>query len=1336
MTDEAQRRVPVLPSVTRRSMIGMMIATGVLPQILGGDAQPALAARGEDPAFIAPDALRRLDKPDLAFEQVAQLTGARHRVTFFTATWTGGAAIVRDLEVWDGASWVAVSGASERFDEQWVVLSSADAASPDYYYAAAEPHWVALQTVSQLSATTVELTATDGVDYSLVVRWVIDGDYVEVQHELTALQTQHYVVGYQSVPIADAEDVDEVLCGALQHARTIRSTTSLGAWELFAPMSLTERTIGSQQMTLGVYIPGDVLAFEHDRALGSDRQPFGMSLRNDEGDVQPVVYAPQAGLRSAMTANSSVAYAFGVAAMFGTLYEAYVDLCRDQYGLTAYRENVYGTSLTGAVHNMLELASIEPASDDSTTFVPSFSGWWSRAKGFIDLENNQSVRAASAGALLSAFYLTATATDQGLYAARARPMLEYQVSRRNVGTTPIPGSPIYGDTGLSTHALGSYVHDASVLVPMWQLTKGQNGGLHRAAKDLIATRPAYQPDYRSPWSTAMQAWLLSGDPARLAEATAIARRYARDHILTPYSANVTELQFAFNYSKAWIELFMLYEATGEQEFLDAAYTEVKRFITQTTVRPVPTGSISVPPGSPNLSHIDAWGSAGDPGYPHSTVATETVPKWLVSNSGLTFEQLITYKLGDSTTEGGGGYVLNPMWAPALLRLAHHVGDEFVRDVARNMVVGRFTNYPGYYNKQYVARPLAPDFALTGPTGLSAIYFHHIPGQIELAIDYLISEAYVRSGGEIAFPGSFESTFVYFRARLYGAEPGTFYGEEGVWPYFPPGIVDVDDSQINWLTGVSDEAFYIALANMSASPVTTTVTFDPALTAINPSSTYPAEIVTADGSRSATTVMGGSITLTVPAGGLRSVIVRGAGVLAPWHWRPTAVDRSAVSYALDDADPSGPLGMTKALLLVRPDRSGMDAYVQTDAQDPATMTYSINGGPAQTTPAKPYPSEWTIPLAALTDTFTYQVSTATSSSPQRTLRLPPAITGVTPPGQSSSGEISAPGSTTPGDTFAVRARVRSASTSARSGVTVGLTVPSGWTVANASGPSTLPPGGSIDWSFEVTASPSAAIGNAQLGGTATWSGGSTGLTVTSIEVLRPVIVTSVVASPARVVPGGSTTLTVAVLNRGPSPLASSIAFSAPGGWSLSSTSSSPTIAARSEQEITVVATAGSGVAVGSAYSLSATPAGGAAVAVNVTVDDPRATVVTADAPYPSYFELGSWISSGLPGFEKTISRYSATGMVGGSVRWTPDLPAGGTHEVFVWYPANSASTTTASYVVHHASGDSTVMVDQTAGGGGWVSLGSYPFTAGRAGYLRLDVTNTAFHRASAARFVRA
>lgn len=1339
MRDEAHNNDAIQPprGLTRRTMIWLMLATGVLPYVTGGYASPAHASlRLEDESpFIPQDALRRLEKPGLAYEQVAQLVSAAHRVTFYAATWEGGRAYVRDIEARSAGGWLTVSGEAQRFDEQWVVLTSDDAASVDYYYGSATPRWVALQTISQLSPDTVELTADGGPEHGLVVRWLVTDNGVEVQYELEARKSQHYIVGYQSAPIAAFDDVEEVLCGALQHARTVKSTTSLGAWELFAPMSLAQRAVDGRSVTLGTYIPGDVLAFEHDRALGSDRQPYGMSLRNDSGDIQPTAYAPQAGLRSAMSEGDTTAYAFGVCATVKPLYEAYVEVCRTQYGHTSYRRNVYGSSLTDAVHNIVDLVSIEPDGDDSEHFVPSFSGWWSRAKGFIDIENNQAVRGATAGALLSAFYLTATADDQSFYDKRARPMLEYQVSRRAVGSTPIAGSPIYGDARVHTHALGGYVHDAGTLVPMWHLTKRAVGGFHRAAKDLIVTRPAYEPDHRSPWSTAMHAYELSGDPARLTEALAIARRYARDQVNTPYTRNVTELQFGFSYVKSWLELFVLYELTGERDLLEAAYTEVKRFITQTAVRPVPEGTVSVPDPSANISQIDGWHGGGVPEYPSTSVPVETVPKWMVSNSGLTFEQLITFKIGNSTTENpGGGHVLNPIWAPALLRLAYEVDDAFIRDTARNMVVGRFTNYPGYYQKQYIARPMTPDFPVVGPPGLSGIYYHHAPGQLELALDFLFSDAYVRSQGQIHFPSQFESTFVYFRTRLYGAAPGSFYGESEVWPYLPKGIIAVENSMINWITAVGPDDFYVALSNSSSETVTTRVEFDEQLTGIDPDGTYDAQLIADDGARVAASVTNGRITVVVPSAGLVSLVVRGAGVPAPWHRAPDAVDRSSVSYTLDDSDPSGAFGMTKALLIVRPDGVGVDAFVQTDAQDAATMTYSINGGPDQVTPAKPYPYEWTIPLTSLTDRFTYEVRSASYSSPRRTIYLPPAITGVPPTGQTYSGEISGPGSSTPGDTFTVRARVRSTSTTDRTGVSVALVLPPGWTAANSQGPAVLPAGGVIDWTFDVTSPPTAGIGNASILGTASWNGGSVGLTVTAIEILNPMVVTAVVAAPTRLKPGESTVLTVAILNRGPHTITREVAFSVPAGWTLDSTTSLVEIAGRSEVELTVRATADSAIAVDRSYALTATPAGGTTTSASVTVDNPAAVVITADDPYPAYFEKGVWLSSGLPGYERTVSRYSPLDTLGGAARWTPDIAVAGTYEVLVWYPANAGSTKTAQYAIHHRTGVARTTVDQSVSGGSWFSLGSHRFEAGRSGYVELEVTSSGYSRLSAAKFV--
>ncbi|MGV2903006.1 hypothetical protein ACNPM4_15150, partial [Microbacterium sp. AGC62] len=81
---------------SRRSVLRALVIAGVLPPVLGSSygAAPAAATELTTTGGAYADALRRLDKPNLAFTQVAQLVGQNHRMTFSQATWDGGATIV------------------------------------------------------------------------------------------------------------------------------------------------------------------------------------------------------------------------------------------------------------------------------------------------------------------------------------------------------------------------------------------------------------------------------------------------------------------------------------------------------------------------------------------------------------------------------------------------------------------------------------------------------------------------------------------------------------------------------------------------------------------------------------------------------------------------------------------------------------------------------------------------------------------------------------------------------------------------------------------------------------------------------------------------------------------------------------------------------------------------------------------------------------------------------------------------------------------------------------------------------------------------------------------
>jgi hypothetical protein len=69
------------------------------------------------------------------------------------------------------------------------------------------------------------------------------------------------------------------------------------------------------------------------------------------------------------------------------------------------------------------------------------------------------------------------------------------------------------------------------------------------------------------------------------------------------------------------------------------------------------------------------------------------------------------------------------------------------------------------------------------------------------------------------------------------------------------------------------------------------------------------------------------------------------------------------------------------------------------------------------------------------------------------------------------------------------------------------------------------------------------------------------------------------------------------------------------------------------------------------------------------------------------------------------------------RWYPDL-APGRYEVFVYIPERYSTTARARYWISHSYGYALRIVDQSANGGCWVSLGTYRFGGNRKDYVSL------------------
>ena len=78
----------------------------------------------------------------------------------------------------------------------------------------------------------------------------------------------------------------------------------------------------------------------------------------------------------------------------------------------------------------------------------------------------------------------------------------------------------------------------------------------------------------------------------------------------------------------------------------------------------------------------------------------------------------------------------------------------------------------------------------------------------------------------------------------------------------------------------------------------------------------------------------------------------------------------------------------------------------------------------------------------------------------------------------------------------------------------------------------------------------------------------------------------------------------------------------------------------------------------------------------------------------------------------------------SATWNAEIPRAGEYTVYISYASLPNSSDAVRYTVHSLRGDETFTVNQTMGGGTWISLGSFPFEAGLQDFPIVTVSNAA------------
>ncbi len=581
------------------------------------------------------------------------------------------------------------------------------------------------------------------------------------------------------------------------------------------PVAMVEVEAGGRRMS--AFVSGDDTVFPLDWG-GVDYSPMGFSLTNHAGMVEPTAFSPVLGMAdSEMAAGQTVTRKFVVGLTAEPWNEIVEHVAREVYAVGDYRRQA-DKSLTETMFSIIDLMN-----DDDN------GGWDYSMRGFYDIEGKPTKAPTVVhSAPLAIIAAAINAADEEMYLKRALPTIEYSLSRKGYRWSTRTTDDGY-NKDLETLRFSPFGSQfaTTYFEGLDRLLGGRNPWIRDIALpdgDIRAARGYATPILS--WTQALAAYKMTADPKWLRQAESVAQRDAKMHIFTN-SPKPQRYQAFYNSTiyAPWWDFVDLYEVTGDKQYLEAARYGAAHTIAGIRAWPAVRDSVqTIHPGGVYNGNTAMWWKGSEQfrlGFPRveGDAPEHDVEQWRVSPVGLGFEQPSTYFLRQK------GKLTRPVfmssWAPSFLRLNQYTGLDIFDTYARNAVIGRFTNYPGYYATGYTDITMAEDFPYKGPD-VSSIYYHHIPPHLAFTADYLVSEAVQRSGGRVSFPYGKQEGFVWFSNRVFGGAPGVVCDDKNVRLWLKKGLLSSGNPEVNYLTAVSDRQLWVLLCNESQREAATVI----------------------------------------------------------------------------------------------------------------------------------------------------------------------------------------------------------------------------------------------------------------------------------------------------------------------------------------------------------------------------------------------------------------------------------------------------------------------------------------------------------------------------------
>jgi hypothetical protein len=826
--------------------------------------------------------------------------------------------------------------------------------------------------VAEGNQVRVEFHPTPAGQLSAVWRLSAGQSFADVELSLIPVRDGQVSLGYEVFFRRDVSAVDELLLPMMYHRKRLPAgEVTLLSNTTPTPLALVQSGGGSAVSVAVVADPRDI-AYEWPDGR---RAPYAFSIRGPGATVQPAIYGPVIGTSGAAASKGQqVRMRCKVLVEQGDWYAAFRTTVDRIFGLTDYRENVR-TSLSDAVYNMIELY----LDDDH-------GGWWERAKGPYQIESKNSSTHSAPMLPLALYRLT---NDSRLLDRRVLPTLAFMLSREGAHFSPVPDDSGHYSVGSMNGPVKMF--GTATYAGLWELTG------HRTPAFLEVASPAGEPRVTAGYShgTAFYEYVaryqLSHDDRDLAKACELADAYIRAAITTPPHKDIGPQPFFFiSFVPDWEGLLSLHEATGKQRYLEAAVFGARQLMTGLWSQPViPRGKITVHSTGQYEDHpgLGWWKGPehfrlGYPRRPNDTPAHE-VPAWTVSNVGLGFEQPITFR-----SSGAGRLIWQMGFSAHFLRLYRYTHDQAFLTCARNAVVGRWSNYPGYYITGFTDLPQDPEYPIRGPD-VTEFYYHHIGPHLAWSIDYLVSEAEMLSDGAIAFPSLRQFGYAYFDSRIFGHAPGKVYDDTEAWLLFRRGLVSVDNRQINTLLAWSKKKLHVILTNQSQQSQDVTLKAGEGFE-MEPGVEPQVSLRVGNGAPVGLALEGDgqSVKVHVPARGLATVTVTGVKIEPPARPEYAPNPKAVAPLVL----PGEPAATRAAAIQVEPGR--WHAYVWSTASPrqarSARLHYQL-GGQWRTLDKGDYPFEFLVPVASEREAVRFKLELTlpdeqTTSSPEGVLQV--------------------------------------------------------------------------------------------------------------------------------------------------------------------------------------------------------------------------------------------------------------------------------------------------------------------------------------------------------------